>query len=27
MIAAVALERMDAGLTAPVDLDLDAYPR
>jgi N6-L-threonylcarbamoyladenine synthase len=27
MIAAVALERMDAGLTAPMDLDLDAYPR
>ncbi len=27
MIAAVALERMSAGLTAPVDLDLDAYPR
>jgi N6-L-threonylcarbamoyladenine synthase len=27
MIAAVALERMDAGLTAPIDLDLDAYPR
>lgn len=27
MIAAVALERIDAGLTAPVDLDLDAYPR
>jgi N6-L-threonylcarbamoyladenine synthase len=27
MIAAVALERLDAGFTAPVDLDLDAYPR
>jgi N6-L-threonylcarbamoyladenine synthase len=27
MIAAVALERINAGLTAPVDLDLDAYPR
>lgn len=27
MIAAVALERIDAGLTARVDLDLDAYPR
>jgi N6-L-threonylcarbamoyladenine synthase len=27
MIAAVALERIAAGLTAPVDLDLDAYPR
>jgi N6-L-threonylcarbamoyladenine synthase len=27
MIAAVALERMDAGFMAPVDLDLDAYPR
>lgn len=27
MVAAVALERMDAGLTPPFDLDLDAYPR
>jgi N6-L-threonylcarbamoyladenine synthase len=27
MIAAIALECMDAGLTAPFDLDLDAYPR
>jgi N6-L-threonylcarbamoyladenine synthase len=27
MIAAVALERINAGLAAPVDLDLDAYPR
>jgi N6-L-threonylcarbamoyladenine synthase len=27
MIAAVALERLEAGVTAPRDLDLDAYPR
>ena len=27
MIAAVALERLEAGIPAPADLDLDAYPR
>lgn len=27
MVAAVALERMEAGLAPPLDLDLDAYPR